>query len=75
VAETKKKLAEQRVRARIRRAFSRYRHSAGTMEIIEDEVVQLIKDYCSAPEGKKEEVYERGEKRLIRAVRSAALHQ
>jgi hypothetical protein len=75
VAETKKQLAEKRIRERIRQAFSRHHRSAGTMKAIEDEMVKLIEDYCSAPDSKKEEVYERGEKRLIRAVRSDSAHR
>jgi hypothetical protein len=62
--------AEQRVRARIRRAFSQKRYTGGTMDVIEDHVVQLIKEYCSAPEGRKEEVYERGERKLLQLMES-----
>lgn len=44
------------------------------MRTVEDQVLKLIRDYCSAPDNKKEAVYERGEKRLIRAVRAVEPH-
>jgi len=73
VAEMQK-LAERRVRARIRRTFSKRRTGAGAMRTLEDQVLKLIHDYSSAPENEKDEVYERAEKRLVRAVRSETLH-
>ena len=69
MAETAKRVAERRVRARIRQAFSHQRGRV-QMKTLEDQVLKLIKDYCAAPEDQREMVYERGEKRLIRAVRT-----
>ena len=69
MAETENRVAERRVRARIRRAFSQQRGRV-QMKTLEDQVLKLIRDYCAAPAAEREMVYERGEKRLIRAVRS-----
>jgi outer membrane lipoprotein SlyB len=44
------------------------------MKALEDQVLKLIKDYCAAPDEKKEEVYERGERRLMRSVRIGTVH-
>ena len=70
VAEPLNRTPEQRVRARIRRTFSqRATGRRPNMKALEDQVLKLIKDYCAAPPDKKEEVYERGERQLIRSVK------
>lgn len=65
------KPAERRLRTRIRRALSDARRAPGSaVSALEDEVLQLIKDYGSAPEHLKERVYRSGERRLIRELKS-----
>ena len=71
-AETKEQLAEQRIRARIRRTCSLHHRTAELVDTLEDLVVQLIKDYCAAPQSERDAVYERGEERLLRTVRSVS---
>jgi hypothetical protein len=71
VVETNRSDSEQRLRTRIRKAFSKATNgkSHGTLKDVEDKVIALIQEYSSAPKGKREEVYEKGEKRILRAAR------
>jgi hypothetical protein len=64
--------SEQRLRARIRRAFSVVESGRQTLTVpsVEEQVLALIREYCSAPEAMKERVYQRGEKRILRTFRS-----
>jgi len=64
--------SEEKVRARIRRAFSK--NIAGRTvtfsKRIEDEILALMKEYAVAGKDQREMVYSQGEKRILRALRS-----
>jgi hypothetical protein len=65
------KPAEERLRARIRRALAQVQRAPrSAASTFEDEVLRLIKEYGAAPEGLKEKVYRSGERRLLREFRS-----
>jgi hypothetical protein len=65
---------ENKLRARIRNTFADVaRADTGSMRGVEDEVLRLIKEYTSANEEKREEVYEQGQERIVRALQAPPL--
>ncbi len=65
------RLSEEKLRARIRNAFSaaskgRSIKSAG---IIEEQLLDLMHEYAAAPKGQRDAVYLRGEKRILQTAR------
>jgi hypothetical protein len=66
------KQSEAKLRARIQRAFSQA--SGGRTAVfskrIEDELLELMKQYVVATKDQRELVYRKGEERILRALRS-----
>ena len=65
-------IAEKELRRRIRGAIDNTNLSEDRFREIEDEILALIREYVSAPEHEKEEVYQRGEERLLHALELTA---
>jgi hypothetical protein len=67
------KWSEQRLRARIREAFSIVNQGRLPASAkIEDQVLDLINEYTAAPKNRRDAVYLNGEKRILRTVRKLA---
>lgn len=63
--------AERKLRKRIRRVLSVAGHNpakASRMVEAEDQVLDLFRQYSKAPEHRKDEVYARGERKIVNAV-------
>jgi SOS response regulatory protein OraA/RecX len=64
--------AEDKLRRRIRRVLSDAgldrAHSAAVMNQLEQQIIQLFKDYADAPDWMKDEVYTSGEAKILRAL-------
>ena len=64
--------SEEKLRARIRRAFL---NTNGTRRVafskrVEDHILALMKEYALAAKDQRELVYREGEKRILRTLRS-----
>jgi hypothetical protein len=64
--------SEEKLRARIRRAFSSTngRRSVNFTKRVEDQILTLMKEYAIAENDQREIVYRKGEERILRTLRS-----
>ena len=63
--------SEEKLRARIRRAFfsANGRRSVNFSKRVEDQILTLMKEYAIAEKDQRETVYRKGEERILRTLR------
>ncbi|MDQ3802257.1 MAG: hypothetical protein M3416_00140 [Acidobacteriota bacterium] len=69
-----RKEAEDKLRQRIRRMLveaGANRMEPSVVRKAEDQALQLLDDFVKAPEGAEDEVYKRGEQRILRTFQEA----
>ncbi|HVF57452.1 MAG TPA: hypothetical protein VM934_14960 [Pyrinomonadaceae bacterium] len=71
-AKTDRKQTEETLRRHIRRILTNagFKTPAPLLRKIEDEVFTLFESYSRAPKAMREEVYSKGRKRVLDALRS-----